>query len=725
MSRRDFADQNTGGVGVKAVKLEVDPLGRSLDFAVHNNSVLDHIKQSKTLPRQDSKEDIISSTLSSGQSGTSALDNEKSPFDDTSLCSTSPTSYAPLCRQFWKANKYDERVAQKSNLPSGTNHLHIHPKFLHSNATSHKWAFGAIAELIDNAIDEIQNGATFVNVDKTLNPRNRASALLIQDDGGGMTPEAMRRCLSFGFSNKKSMSAIGQYGNGFKTSTMRLGADVIVFSRHRNRTSTQSIGLLSYTFLTQTGHDRIVVPMVDYELNISTGTVDYLHSQSKETYMCNLSILLQWSPYSTEEELLKQFDDIGNHGTKVIIYNLWFNDESRLELDFETDSEDIRLAGEAKNTEKGVMRLTLSEQHLANRLRYSLRAYLSVLYLRLPANFCMLLRGKAVEYHNIASDLKYPECILYKPHSGRCVEGEVTTTIGFLKEAPHVNVHGFNVYHKNRLILPFWRIVSFTDSRGRGVVGVLEANFIEPSHNKQDFEKTNVFQKLEVRLKEMTWEYWDYHCGFIGYQMKKKPRESMSSYVSSNSSIEQGAKQPVMLSKTFSTAGNALLAAGSYNLPVASLPNKVARKQCELIGNQVNSEEGHLKRRHYDGQKEPEKVKRKALTRVDSINSIPCVELEPPTDTCRMLDDQEKINVMQENRKLHAQCLINERKEVLLKEKVSRLRKELREAQSQYSKLLAESQLLEKIKVENKVLFVFLITSSASNLLSGNLITWC
>ena len=24
-------------------------------------------------------------------------------------------------------------------------------------------------------------------------------------------------------------------GNGFKTSTMRLGADVIVFSRHRNR----------------------------------------------------------------------------------------------------------------------------------------------------------------------------------------------------------------------------------------------------------------------------------------------------------------------------------------------------------------------------------------------------------------------------------------------------------------------------------------------------------
>ncbi|XP_028090680.1 dormancy-associated protein homolog 3-like [Camellia sinensis] len=28
------------------------------------------------------------------------------------------------------------------------------PSFLHSNATSHKWASGAIAELLDNAVDE-------------------------------------------------------------------------------------------------------------------------------------------------------------------------------------------------------------------------------------------------------------------------------------------------------------------------------------------------------------------------------------------------------------------------------------------------------------------------------------------------------------------------------------------------------------------------------------------
>lgn len=38
--------------------------------------------------------------------------------------------------------------------------------------------------------------------------------------------------------------------------------------------------------------------------------------------------------------------------------------------------------------------------------------------------------------------------------------------------------------------------------------GVLEANFVEPTHNKQDFEKTVLLQKLENRLKEMTVEYW-------------------------------------------------------------------------------------------------------------------------------------------------------------------------------------------------------------------------
>lgn len=46
-----------------------------------------------------------------------------------------------------------------------------------------------------------------------------------------------------------------------------------------------------------------------------------------------------------------------------------------------------------------------------------MQAYLSILYLRFPEEFYIILRGKSVVYHSIANDLKFPEFILYKPHN--------------------------------------------------------------------------------------------------------------------------------------------------------------------------------------------------------------------------------------------------------------------------------------------------------------------
>jgi hypothetical protein len=50
--------------------------------------------------------------------------------------------------------------------------------------------------------------------------------------------------------------------------------------------------------------------------------------------------------------------------------------------------------------------------------------------------------------------------------------------------------------------------LSTSSSKGRGVAGVLEADFIKPTHDKQDFEKSQLYQKLINRLKDMTNEYW-------------------------------------------------------------------------------------------------------------------------------------------------------------------------------------------------------------------------
>uniref|UniRef100_A0A0E0LBJ5 Morc S5 domain-containing protein n=1 Tax=Oryza punctata TaxID=4537 RepID=A0A0E0LBJ5_ORYPU len=405
-----------------------------------------------------------------------------------------PMSIAsPFPRQFWKAGEYS--VAAQPTINSDQNHLRIHPKFLHSNATSHKWAFGAIAELLDNAVDEVNNGATFVKIDKIKCPLIDEYSLVIQDDGGGMSPESLRHCLSFGFSKKSGNSSIGQYGNGFKTSTMRLGADVIVFScTQDNRRLTRSIGLLSYTFLTKTGCNDILVPVVDYEFDASSHTLKKIMDRGEKHFSSNLSTLLKWSPFTTEDDLLNQYGDMGCHGTKLIVFNLWFNDAWEMELDFASDEEDIMISGAPAMPDGKKIVGRLNHMHVANRFRYSLR---------LPKHFKVILCGRVVEPHHIVNDLIYRECIKYRPQVGINIEVDVITTIGYLRGAPKLDIHGFNVYHKNRLIL---------------------ANFIRPTHDKQDFEKTGLFHRLETRLKEMTLEYWRHHAHLVGYaQVTKAP----------------------------------------------------------------------------------------------------------------------------------------------------------------------------------------------------------
>ncbi|KQK08254.1 protein MICRORCHIDIA 6 isoform X2 [Brachypodium distachyon] len=433
-----------------------------------------------------------------------------------------------LCRQFWKSGEYTvARRNPDADAPGGRNRLRINPKFLHSNATSHKWAFGAIAELLDNAIDEVNNGATFVRVNKFTNPRDGSPSLLIQDDGGGMDPEALRCCMSFGFSDKQSDAFIGQYGNGFKTSTMRLGADVIVLTQNqKNWTPTRSIGLLSYTFLMETGCDDVLVPTVDYQYDLTTASYTQLLRHNQKLFSSNLAILLKWSPFATEAELIKQFDDIGDHGTKIIVFNLWFNDDGDMELDFNSDKKDVLITGAQKKVKASKREKAEMQNYVANRLRYSLRAYASILYLRVPDNFRIILRGRDVDSHNVVNDLMYRECVLYKPQIAGLTELSIITTIGFVKGAPDTDVQGFNVYHKNRLITPFWKVANNSYGKGRGVVGILEANFIKPTHDKQDFEKSVLYQRLETRLKEMTYEYWGLHCHRLGYDNKSLPKAS-------------------------------------------------------------------------------------------------------------------------------------------------------------------------------------------------------
>lgn len=612
-----------------------------------------------------------------------------------------------MSRRFWKAGDYEVHASSSTIMPNGMDHVRVHPKFLHSNATSHKWALGAIAELLDNAIDEVANGATVVRVDKVANSRDNSPTLLIQDDGGGMDPDSMRHCMSLGYSRKSSNMTIGQYGNGFKTSTMRLGADVIVFSRcSRNRCVTQSIGLLSYTFLRSTGHEDIVVPMVDFELSPSDGKPKMLVRTKKDDWLNNLATVLQWSPFNTESDLLKQFDDIGDHGTKIIIYNLWMNDDGELELDFETDKQDIQVKGASKLDKSDTLQKQLTNQHIANRLRFSLRAYASILYLRMPSNFQIILRGEVVEHLSIAEDLKFKERILYKPQIGNskdlhCKEVSVITTIGFAKEAPMVSVHGFNVYHKNRLIMPFWKVFQENSSRGRGVVGVLEANFMEPAHDKQDFERTPILQRLETRLKQMTIEYWNLHCDLIGYQPPKYagkgrgPSNSQSTVVMEIPGQTTWEADPVLNSQNEGRPGE------------NSAPSTPPQPGSDAACNQTEPTCGPvLAKKPAVGATPSESSKRQKLSGAGSIastspvNQKPIVAAKDGLVSAPMNSGSDMTEVLEELEQLRARCAKYRCREQELKLKVAELELELLESKRKYRALVGECPELKRPKQE-------------------------
>eukprot|EP00803_Ostreobium_quekettii_P009468 evm.model.scf_1327.1 EVM.evm.TU.scf_1327.1 scf_1327:20528-34829(+) len=433
-----------------------------------------------------------------------------------------------VSRQFWQAGDLLDQgtsTLDTANTP-GLDHARLHPRFLHSNATSHKWALGALVELLDNSMDEVENGCSYVSIDKVDHPKEGPSnpMLVVEDDGGGMDPSKMRSCMSFGFSLKQGKKKIGQYGNGFKTSTMRLGADAMVITKCRSA-GTCSVGLLSYTFLTQTNAQDVVVPIVDYDLRSRSR-----HMQSDETdWRSRLSLLLEWGPHRVEAELWNEIDALPSQGTRVCIWNLWQTSDESPELDFLSHPHDVRLPGWDEELNEAIVRKRKVDEgtRRCHAYRHSLRAYVGILYLEWPQNFRITIRGMDVEKTTIRVGMKHIVNYEYRPRQLAKEECAVPTSdgpvvvpvyIGFAVEAPDTSVSGFCVYHRNRLIKPFWKVYSSASSIGRGVLGYLQVDFVEPAHDKQDFENTPPLQKLEKYLKRQVPHYWRAKAHLIGYQ---------------------------------------------------------------------------------------------------------------------------------------------------------------------------------------------------------------
>ncbi|KAF6715394.1 MORC family CW-type zinc finger protein 3 [Oryzias melastigma] len=361
----------------------------------------------------------------------------------------------------------------------------LSPKYLHTNSTSHTSAFSAIAALIDNAYDPDVSAKQFW-IDKTLIKDNLC--LTFMDNGNGLDHETMQRMLSFGYSDKTAVEGhkpIGRYGNGFKSGSMRLGKDAIVFSRSK---SGMCIGMLSQTYLEKIRAKQIQIPIVCIKERNST------------EHRASLQDILRYSLFQTQGELLAELDAITSSfseqqtGTRIIIWNLRRTTTDETEFDFETDSYDIRIPN-SEIAEKTASYIPETA--------YSLRAYCSILYLK--PRMQMVLRGEKVKMVLIAKSLASTKKDYYTPSFLR---KRVPITFGFNTKSK--DQYGVMMYHTNRLIKAYERVGCQlrANKMGVGVIGIIECDFLEPMHNKQSFVKSDEYRQTINILGKKLEDYW-------------------------------------------------------------------------------------------------------------------------------------------------------------------------------------------------------------------------
>ncbi|XP_076857737.1 MORC family CW-type zinc finger protein 3-like [Brachyhypopomus gauderio] len=377
----------------------------------------------------------------------------------------------------------------------------LNPNYLHSNSTSHTWPFSAIAELIDNAYDPDVNAKQFW-IDKTMIKGH--DCLTFMDNGAGMDYDKMHKMLSFGFTDKRTVKGhvpVGMYGNGFKSGSMRLGKDAIVFSK---KADTMCVGLLSQTYLEQIKAQHIAVPIAMFRCTGQT------ISCPVSEHAASLEDILHYSLFNTTEELLCELDAIkgpcstNSAGTRIIIWNLRKSSSGQEEFDYSTNRYDIRIPADIYESTRKQYKKQEHVMQSGPESDFSLRAYCSVLYLK--PKMQIIIRGQKVRTELISKSLACSFKDKYKPQIPNIKP--ITITFGFNTKSK--DQYGIMMYHKNRLIKAYERVTCQLKANKIGVrvIGVLECNFLTPTHNKQDFDYTDEYRKTMCSLNTKLEEYW-------------------------------------------------------------------------------------------------------------------------------------------------------------------------------------------------------------------------
>uniref|UniRef100_A0A8C3L2G8 MORC family CW-type zinc finger 2 n=1 Tax=Chrysolophus pictus TaxID=9089 RepID=A0A8C3L2G8_CHRPC len=388
--------------------------------------------------------------------------------------------------------------------------------------------------------------------------------LCFLDDGAGMDSNEAASVIQFGKSAKRSPEStqIGQYGNGLKSGSMRIGKDFILFTKKSN---TMTCLLLSRTFHEEEGIDEVIVPLPTWNVWNREPVSDNMEKFAIET-----ELIYKYSPFKSEQQVMEQFNKIrGEKGTLVIIFNLKLMDNGEPELDVTSDPRDIQMAEippEGTKPERRSFRAYAAVLYIDPRMRIFINGH-KVQTKRLS---CCLYKPRMYKYTSNRFKTRAEQEVKKAEHMARIAEekareaeskarafelrlgGDLTRESRVtlrqvqnsaitmrreadvkkrikdakqraLKEPKELNfifgvnieqreLDGMFIYNCSRLIKMYEKVGPQLEGGMAcgGVVGVVDVPYLvlEPTHNKQDFADAKEYRHLLKAMGEHLAQYW-------------------------------------------------------------------------------------------------------------------------------------------------------------------------------------------------------------------------
>uniref|UniRef100_A0A8C1ZIK6 MORC family CW-type zinc finger 2 n=1 Tax=Cyprinus carpio TaxID=7962 RepID=A0A8C1ZIK6_CYPCA len=388
--------------------------------------------------------------------------------------------------------------------------------------------------------------------------------LCFLDDGTGMDPSEATHVIQFGKSSKRfpESTHIGQYGNGLKSGSMRIGKDFILFTKKDDKLTCL---FLSRTFHEEEGLDEVIVPLPSWDAKTQQPL-----TPDTEKYATETELIFKYSPFKNEEQLFRQFKKIeGPSGTLVVVYNLKLMDNREPELDVETDHQDILMAGtpvEGVKPERRSFRAYAAVLYIDPRMRIFIQGH----KVRTKRLSCCLYNPRMYKYTSTRFKTRAEQEVKKADHLSKLAEekareaeskaralelklgddlskearaalrkaqdsavalrAEATRKQAIhaskqkaLKEPKELNfIFGVNIERRDQdgmFVYNCSRLIKMYEKTGPqleggmacgGVVGVVDVPYLvlEPTHNKQDFADAKEYRHLLRAMGEYLAQYW-------------------------------------------------------------------------------------------------------------------------------------------------------------------------------------------------------------------------